>query len=45
MIKGFRMKTGRLGYHIPSVSTVAHNVKAVFKKVWGRIATILQVGI
>lgn len=45
--RGFQclMKTGRPGYHIPSVSTVARDVKEVFKKVRGRVATMLQVGI
>jgi len=39
------MKTGRLEYYIPSVSTVSHDVKQVFTKVWGRVAKLLQVRI
>jgi len=37
------MKTGRPEYHLPSASTVARDVKEVFKKVRTRIATMLQV--
>jgi hypothetical protein len=39
------MKTGRPEYYLPSASTVSRDVKEVFKKVRGRIATMLQVGI
>ena len=37
------MKTGRPEYYIPSRSTVARDVKEVFKKVRTRIAKMLQV--
>ena len=37
------MKTGRPEYYLPSVSTVSHDVKHVFTKVWSRIAKLLQV--
>jgi hypothetical protein len=44
--RGFQslMKTGRLGYHIPSPSTVSRDVKQVFKHVRQWIARMLQVG-
>ena len=37
------MKTGRPGYHIPSASTVARDVKTVFARTRKTIATMLQV--
>ena len=42
---GFKtlMKTGRPGYHLPSPSTVARDVKEIFKKTRSRVAKILQV--
>lgn len=44
---GFRslMKTGRPEYYIPSCSTVARDVKEIFKKVRKRIAKMLQVSL
>ena len=44
---GFKtlMKTGRPGYHLPSPSTVARDVKDIFKKTRSRVAKILQVSI
>ncbi|KAI1789295.1 hypothetical protein LXA43DRAFT_893148 [Ganoderma leucocontextum] len=36
------MKTGRPGYHLPSPSTVARDVKEVFKKTRSRVAKMLQ---
>lgn len=43
--EGFKvlMKTGRPEYYIPSRSTVARDVKFVFKKTRDRIAKLLQV--
>jgi hypothetical protein len=43
--RGFQclMKTGRPGYHIPSVMTVVRDVKRVFENARKRIAKILQV--
>ncbi|KAG1831812.1 hypothetical protein EV424DRAFT_1469923 [Suillus variegatus] len=42
--KGFQslMKTGRPEYHIPSPTTVAHDVKLVFARTRQRIARMLQ---
>jgi hypothetical protein len=37
------MKTGRLGYYIPSPSTLSRDVKLVFLNVRSRIAQMLQV--
>jgi len=37
------MKTGRPEYYIPSVPTVACDVKQVFAKVRGHVAKMLQV--
>lgn len=37
------MKTGRPEYHIPSPTTVAHDVKLVFARTRQRIARMLQV--
>src|SRR5713226_5730610 len=43
--RGFHslMKTGRPDYYIPSPSTIAHDVKAVFAHVCNRISKILRV--
>jgi len=43
--RGFRslMKTGRPDYYIPSPSTIARDVKAVFARVRNRISKILRV--
>ena len=44
---GFKMlmKTGCLGYHLLSPSTVVHDVKEVFMKTRSHVAQILQVSI
>src|SRR5260370_39219926 len=45
--RGFRslMKTGRPDYYIPSPSTIARDVKAVFARVRSVAATRLEVGL
>ena len=43
--RGFNslMKTGRPGYHIPSPTTVARDVKLVFAHTRNRVAKLLKV--